>query len=383
MKTQDFVPMNPASAAWGSSQGHQELPAEQIVLIDHRSDSMNLVVRAEPLARDRVPGTSTRRSSPLRGASHHWGLVLAGGDGVRLKELTRWISGDDRPKQFCPLLGSRTMFEATRQRAEKSLSPDHIIFLLTRAHETYFRGLFDSQSTKRIVQPYNRGTAPAILCGLIAIARSDPDAIVSILPSDHYFSPEAAFQAGLGEALELADQYSDSIVLLGVLPKAPETEYGWIEVGSAVNSSRGLYRVERFLEKPPVAMAQRLYRNGSLWNTFVMAGRVQAFLEIASATLASLLETLVSQADVSSPGPELRIPDRVYDQVAPTDFSTSVLARATGRLLGLRLENIDWSDLGDPYRLLATLLEENGTLPAWATLWPQREDAPRAAVAGD
>jgi mannose-1-phosphate guanylyltransferase len=71
-------------------------------------------------------------------------------------------------------------------------------------------------------------------------------------------------------------------VLLGAQPKAPEVEYGWIEVGHALGGHPGLFRVAGFKEKPPLAIAEHLLRSGSLWNTFVMVGHVNAFLAFAS-----------------------------------------------------------------------------------------------------
>jgi len=131
-------------------------------------------------------------------------VVLAGGDSVRLRKLTRWMYGEDRPKQFCPLLGDRTLLEEARQRAERSFPEEQILFSLTRAHENhYLRRLADRQS-QRVVQPLNTGTAPAILSTLTRIAQADPDAVVSILPCDHYYSSESAFSAALESALVIA-----------------------------------------------------------------------------------------------------------------------------------------------------------------------------------
>jgi mannose-1-phosphate guanylyltransferase len=383
MKTQELIPTQQTSAGWRFSIAGEESSAEQITLIDRRLDSMNLVVRAKSSGNCGPSTKTTQHSARPSPESHHWGIVLAGGDGTRLKELTRWVCGDDRPKQFCPLLGDRTLFEATRQRAEKSLPADHIIFTLTRAHEKYYRDLLDSPSTRRIIQPYNRGTAPAILYAMAVIAQSDPDAIVSILPSDHYYSSESAFKVVLEDALGIAGLHSDSVVLLAASPKGPEVEYGWIEVGRTVDRSSGLFRVERFLEKPSFPLAEKLYRSGSLWNMFVMVGHVRAFLDIASATVPSLVQAFQSEVAASSSGAEIEIPYRTYDRIVPMDFSGRVLAPATDRLLALRLDSLEWSDLGDPYRVLVTLLEKDGSLPSWAKLWPQPEEMEQAAAAGE
>ena len=386
MKTQELIPTQPASTRWRLSVPSEEATGEKVTFNEKRLGSMNLVVRVKSPGCE--PSTwsmtaPTLQCAPPAPESHRWGIVLAGGDGTRLRDLTRWVYGDDRPKQFCPLLGSRTLFEATRQRAETSLPPDHIVVALTRTHETYYRDLLDPTSTKRIIQPYNRGTAPAILYALMVIAQSDPDALVSILPSDHYYSSESAFKAALEEAFGIAGLYSDSVVLLAASPKGPEVEYGWIEVGRTVDPSSGLFRIERFLEKPPFSLAEKLYRNGSLWNMFVMVGHVRAFLDIASATVPGLVQAFQSEVAASSLATEIEIPDRTYDRIVPMDFSGRVLAPATDRLLALRLDSLEWCDLGDPYRVLVTLLEKDGSLPAWAKLWPRPEETQQAVGAGE
>jgi mannose-1-phosphate guanylyltransferase len=92
------------------------------------------------------------------------------------------------------------------------------------------------------------------------IARLDPEAIVAIFPCDHHYSPESAFTATLESAFAVAEQHAHSVVLLGAEPKGPEVEYGWIETGEAVLGRAGLFRVKNFHEKPPLAMAQYLFR---------------------------------------------------------------------------------------------------------------------------
>jgi mannose-1-phosphate guanylyltransferase len=304
-------------------------------------------------------------------ASHRWGLVLAGGDGVRLRELTQSVWGDYRPKQFCPLLSSRTLLEETRHRAERSVPPGQIMYSVMRAHERYYLPSLADRPSQRIVQPFNKGTAPAILSALIHIARSDPNAVVVILPCDHYYSPESAFATALESAFAIAEQRSRSVLLLGIEPKSPEVDYGWIEVGETFDGRSGLSHVAAFLEKPSLPLAETLFRAGSLWNTFVMVGHVCTFLEMVWATIPSLLQAMESREIVTSASGEIRIPDRVYARIPSTDFSREVLSSATDRLLALRLANVERSDLGDSHRLLLTLLKKTDDLPSWADLWPE------------
>jgi mannose-1-phosphate guanylyltransferase len=319
--------------------------------------------------------------APVTPMSHHWGIVLAGDDDKRPQEVTQWVGGDNRPKQFCRLLSGYTLLEETRHRAEQSVPPEQILYSVTQAHEQYYLPSLAGRPGRRIVQPSNKGTAPAILSALVHIAQADPNAIVAILPSDHYFSSERAFVASVESAFRVAEQQARPIVLLGVEPKSPEVDCGWIEIGEDTNGRSRLFRVNGFQEKPPLALAQSLLRSGSLWNTFVIVGHVHTFLDMARATVPSLLQVFQSMKVISLFDEEIRIPDSIYNRIAPTDFSRHVLALATDRLLALRLENIEWSDLGDPYRVLVTLLEKNGRLPSWASLWPDPEAEPQTAAA--
>jgi hypothetical protein len=92
---------------------------------------------------------------------------------------------------------------------------------------------------------------------------------------------------------------------------------------------------------------------------------------MARDTVPELLEAFESENVKTDLGGEIRIADAVYDQVAPTDFSRQVLTAATKPLLALRFSNIDWNDLGDPARVLATLAGGKRDLPGWAKNWPR------------
>ena len=134
-----------------------------------------------------------------------WAVILAGGDGTRLKALTRRISGDDRPKQFCRILGHETLLEQTRRRVLLEVAPQRTIYVVNRAHQLYYAPLLTAEPAKNLViQPANRGTAPAILYSLLRIAAVDAKAIVAFFPSDHYISDDYRFMAQVRCALRSA-----------------------------------------------------------------------------------------------------------------------------------------------------------------------------------
>src|ERR1035438_1753086 len=90
---------------------------------------------------------------------HRWGAILAGGEGVRLRSLTRLVSGEDIPKQFCPLLGGRTLLAQTKQRIARGISSDRVVYVLLGSHERFYTNeLKDVSPAQMIEQPSNRGT---------------------------------------------------------------------------------------------------------------------------------------------------------------------------------------------------------------------------------
>jgi mannose-1-phosphate guanylyltransferase len=297
-----------------------------------------------------------------------WGIVLAGGDGVRLRPLIRHVCGDDRPKQFCALYSGITLLEQARRRAQQSVRAGNILYSLTRAHEDfYLRALADCPS-QRVVQPRNRGTAPAILSSLLLIARQEPDATVAVFPSDHHYSDESVIAEAVENAFSRSEEERDSIVVVGAKPHGPEVEYGWIGVGAPVQGRQDSFRVRGFHEKPHSSLARLLLEQGSLWNTFVMVGKALAFLEMICSAMPGALVPFQRFPVLRAPSEELRIPDSLYAQVPFADFSRQVLSIETQRLIVQRLGPVTWSDLGDCERAVDAL-SRGGIEPEWAASW--------------
>lgn len=312
-------------------------------------------------------GTKTRNSIRSSTARHRWGVILAGGDGTRLQPLTRLACGDNRPKQFCPLLGGKTLLAHTQQRIAKAIDPDHVLFVLTKKHEPFYKGALEGiPGFQKIVQPHNQGTLPAILWSLLHLFHADERALVAFFPSDHYFGNEGAFISTIERSFDCAEREPDSVILLGAGAERPETEYGWIEPGSVTLSAFGreFASVRRFWEKPPLETARMLFVQGCLWNTFVMIGSVAAFLEMIRNTVPALFETFESALLRG----ELEFDERkmqvLYDSMVPADFSREVLAVSTERLRVANCGEVGWSDLGEPRRFIDALAE-NGNENPW------------------
>lgn len=319
-----------------------------------------------------LPSQSARRiptSDDPRGA-HRWAVILAGGEGTRLRSLTRVIAGDERPKQFCPVLGDETLLDQTRNRVALTVQPRQTLFVLTHPHERYYDSLLSDVARELlVVQPKNAGTAPAILYSLMRLSKTDPFSTVAFFPSDHYFSDDAAFMSYVDSAFEATHHGDDKVIILGIKPHGPETEYGWIEPLSQRLTPDTISWVRRFWEKPKDEVARGLMNEGCLWNSFVMVGRVSAFLEMIRQALPDLFDGFKAIEPILNTAMEGQAVEDLYARIPDTNFSESVLAKRPGNLAVLPVRGLKWSDLGKPQRVLSTLADI-GLQPKTELLWP-------------
>jgi mannose-1-phosphate guanylyltransferase len=277
---------------------------------------------------------------------HEWAVILAGGDGTRLLEFSYKVSGDRRPKQFCEFFGGKSLLAHTRDRLEPLFLDEKTLFVLNRAHRVYYgKELADVTSSQKLVQPFSRGTAPAIALAVLEIMGRDPDCTIAFFPSDHHYRENSIFQATIDRALQLATICGDRVLIIGAPATYPEVEYGWIEPRPIVPVSpfKALQYVSQFWEKPNLVEARALQKSGCLWNTFVMIGSGDAFLGLLKATVPHLLAAIGDRLSA----PDL---DRIYLGIEPIDFSKEVLSAAPERLLVLCDGPSGWTDFGSPRR---------------------------------
>jgi mannose-1-phosphate guanylyltransferase len=278
-----------------------------------------------------------------------WSVILAGGDGLRVSDLTRGHDGAPAPKQYCRLDGRPPMIRWALDRACRILPKRRALVVVNEGHRRFWEhDLADVAGPNLLVQPANRGTAVGVLLGLLAVqARANPLAPIVFLPSDHYVADEDTLAGSIDRAVRGVVHEAAGILLLGMNPTECDQEYGWI----LPDDGRDVAGVRRFVEKPPNGAARDLVRLGALVNSFVIVARAEAMLRLFNRMLPDLLRDF--RAHVSSHG--FGSLDGLYRTILPHDLSREVLQRAPESLSVLRVPSCGWSDLGTPSRLLSFL----------------------------
>jgi len=294
-------------------------------------------------------------------AGHNWALVLAAGEGSRLQALTMTASGVAVPKQFCSLGEGSSLLHSAIRRAQAVAPPERTCAVVADHHRRWWQALpLDIPTTNLIRQPRNRGTANGILLPLLHIVHRDPDAVLLVLPSDHYVRNESVLAHSLRRAMVELQGDSGHLILLGMTPDEPDPELGYI-VGEGADSS-DIHSVAEFVEKPSVATARALITRGAVWNSFIFAatGRtlLRAFEEHCPDLVGEMRHIVGSSTEAATCAARLA---GLYEDLPELDFSRDVLQRSPSLLRVLTVPACGWSDLGTPRRVGLTVSRYRST----------------------
>jgi len=292
-----------------------------------------------------------------------WAIVLAGGEGSRLRELARDERGEPAPKQYCRFGGGRTLLATALARAERLVPRDRIVVSVLEPHRRWWVSTLAGHPAGAAVvsQPCSRGTAAGVLGPLLRILRDDPGAYVVILPSDHAVEDEEILWRSLEQAVRVAERRRDDLVLLGFMPDAPDPALGWIV--PSPERDRDSHRVVAFEEKPGPGRARRLMAEGGMWNGLLMAARAAALLRLYERFLPELIPAVADLHRPHRAGSEARL-EVSYERMPGRDVSRHLLTPAVTHLRVVRVPGCGWSDLGTPSRLLQWQVSHGALLSA-------------------
>jgi len=260
-------------------------------------------------------------------------LLLAGGGGTRLWPL----STEARPKQFLPLVSSKSLLAETWERV-LPLS-NEIFVAAAEAHTDLVRAELPGLPPERIFrEPARRNSAPPIIRAALDFER-EGDAVTAAVPSDHSIADAEAFRSAIRLAARACE--ASPVVVLAVAPGRPETDFGYIEVGDG-EASNG-YEVVRFTEKPHLAEAQSFLASGRhYWNAGIFVFRPSRFLAEARRVAADLVTAVERYCE--------RLPDdtegarAAWESLPAISIDYAVMEKARGvRAVPLRA---GWNDVG-------------------------------------
>ncbi len=278
-------------------------------------------------------------------------VILAGGRGTRF-----WPRSRSRtPKQLLNIVGQETMLRQTVERL-RPLFPPTRIWVVTNDEQVdaVREQLPRVPATQILSEPVGRNTAAAIGLAAVHLLRKHDDALMAVLPADHFIAQAANYRRIVEAALEMARR-GPHLVVLGIPPTRPETGYGYIERGKITARIRRIpvFAVRRFTEKPKLARArQYLAARRYFWNAGMFFWKVETFLESLRTFLPQTHRDLLRLAEEIGTRRYARLLERIYPRLENISVDYAIMEPATRGVRGGKFKvfvlpaNIGWSDIG-------------------------------------
>jgi mannose-1-phosphate guanylyltransferase len=278
-------------------------------------------------------------------------VIIAGGKGTRFWPLSR----AKRPKQLLKILSRKSLIDETVERVHALCGRKNtLVVTIADQIEALSKELRGLPKSNFLAEPQGKNTGPCIGLAALEVLRRNPDAVMIVLPADHWVTDGAAFRRTLEIAADLAMRH-DQLITIGIRPDYPETGYGYIMKAHALSDkNRGAFHVKRFTEKPTLAVARKLVRQGSLWNSGIFVWKAATLLDLLKRyqpDIGSVLDVILAAArdqSLTKPSRKLRgVIARAYRKLPSLSIDYAVLEKASSEGKVLTLEaDFGWSDVG-------------------------------------
>lgn len=286
-------------------------------------------------------------------------VIMAGGSGTRLWPKSR----ASMPKQFHCLTSEYSLLQETVSRLEPVTSTEDIYIIAGQSHRDAIQEQVGHVPDENvIVEPFGRNTAPAVAVTAALIHRRNPDAVMAVLPADHYITKGGEFRRLLEKASELAAKQNVAITL-GIKPAYPETGYGYIEMGEPYEKhDEEVHWVKSFKEKPDLATAQAYVASWRfLWNSGMFVWSTRTILDLFKRFAPEIYEGAQRFAEAYGTPDQERVLNEVYNAFPSISVDYAILEKAE-KVLVLPAE-VGWSDVGSWAALHDVLCaEEDGNV---------------------
>ncbi|MBY6059418.1 mannose-1-phosphate guanylyltransferase/mannose-6-phosphate isomerase [Leisingera daeponensis] len=273
-------------------------------------------------------------------------VLLCGGSGTRLWPLSR----KSYPKQFVPLTGEETLFQASARRL--SGNTDSLQFLAPMVLTTSdFRFIVAEQLQAIgldpgpiLIEPEGRNTAPAVLAAALHAYAEDKDAVLLVAPSDHVVPDTDAFHTAVTRGLEAVEQ--GQLVTFGITPTHAETAYGYLELATIPETEGSAVPLKQFVEKPDAARAVQMLAAGNFkWNAGIFLFRAADIIAAFEAHTPALITPVrAALEEAKSDLGFLRLAPEQWAQAEDISIDYAVMEKADN--LSVVPFDAAWSDLG-------------------------------------
>ncbi len=274
--------------------------------------------------------------------NHRYCVIMCGGVGSRFWPFSR----NDRPKQFLDFFGTgKSLLQLTVDRISPIVGPENIILVTNRQYADIIRDqLPQVKDSNILLEPARRNTAPCICWAARHIAAMDPEASIVTLPSDHLVLKETEFHNKIEEGFRFVES-GDRLLTLGIKPTGPNTGYGYIQQGAAVEGWPGIRKVKSFTEKPNLEVAKLFLDSGEFfWNAGIFLWSVASILKAFSRYAPDMAQLFDSSDCAYATEDEPAFIDRIFPLATSISIDYAIMEKADN--VYVETVDIGWSDLG-------------------------------------
>ncbi|UCE59662.1 MAG: mannose-1-phosphate guanylyltransferase [Phycisphaerales bacterium] len=269
-----------------------------------------------------------------------YGVIMAGGAGVRLWPLSR----RNRPKQLLRLFDGKSLLRQSFERIAALLDPKQIYIITNAAHLAMIADDLPELPAENLIgEPVGRDTAAAVALPAAVLQRKDPEAVIGVFTADHIITPIEKFTGAVDRAFAMAEERAHALVTMGITPTGPDTNFGYVQRGERV--SDGVFRVEKFAEKPDVDTAKNYVSSGQYyWNSGMFAWRASAILSELEKNLPQCYGPICEIADAWDTGKRDQKLTSIYPELTKISIDYAVMEHAK-HVLVVEMA-CDWIDVG-------------------------------------